>query len=116
MQNIDILFVLQPIVIITTASALMIYWHRKRGFHLSVFMYTFVAYAVAIAFKETVQLPTITAVVDYFGPHSVGLGIYYGLQTVFFEVGLAFLIAWYAVSHRKLDVKDAEAYGSGLAF
>jgi hypothetical protein len=115
-QNIDILFVLQPIIVIVIASLLMLYWYRKRRFHRTVFLYSLVAYAVAIALKYAVQIPTINPVTTYFGAHSVGLGVYYGLQTVFFEVGLAFLIAWFAVSRGALDKKDAEAYGSGLAF
>jgi hypothetical protein len=116
MQNIDILFILQPVIVIIICSALMVYWYRKRRFHLSVFLYSFIAYAVAIALKYAVQIPTINTVIDYFGAHSIGLGVYYGLQTVIFEVGIAFLVAWYAVSHGKLENKDAEAYGSGLAF
>lgn len=53
---------------------------------------------------------------SYFGARSVGLGVYYGLQTVFFEVSLASSVAWFAVRCRALERKDAEAYGSGLAF
>ncbi len=75
-----------------------------------------VAYSVAIALKYAVQIPTINAVESYFGSASVGLGVYYGLQTVFFEVGLAYFVAWYVVSRGLLERKDAEAYGSGLAF
>jgi uncharacterized membrane protein YhfC len=75
-----------------------------------------VAYAGAIALKYTVQIPTLSSVANYFGAHSVGVGVYYGLQTVVFEVGLAFLVAWYATSHGKLDKADAEAYGLGLGF
>jgi hypothetical protein len=116
MQNIDILFILQPIIVIIIASALMVYWHRKRRFHLSVILYSFIAYAAAIALKYAVQIPTINTVIDYFGANSIGLGVYYGLQTVFFEVGIAFLVASFAVSRGKLERKDAEAYGSGLAF
>jgi hypothetical protein len=81
-----------------------------------VLVYALVAYSVAIALKEAVQIPTITAVTNYFGSQSAGLGVYYGLQTVFFEVGLAYLVAWYVVSHGMLERKDAEAYGAGLAF
>jgi hypothetical protein len=82
----------------------------------SVFLYSLIAYGAAIALKYAVQIPTVDAVTNYFGAHSVGLGVYYGLQTVFFEVGLAFLVAWFAVSRGALEKKDAEAYGSGLAF
>jgi hypothetical protein len=81
-----------------------------------VLVYSLVAYAVAIALKYAVQIPTVNAVTDYFGSVSVGLGLYYGLQTVFFEVGLAYVVAWYVISHGLLERKDAEAYGSGLAF
>lgn len=74
------------------------------------------AYAIAIALKYAVQIPTFSSVVEYFGAQSVGVGIYYGLQTVVFEVGSAFLVATYAVSRAKLDSADAEAYGLGLGF
>ena len=94
----------------------MLYWYVKRRFHPIVFLYSLIAYAAAIALKYAVQIPTIDAVTSYFGPHSVGLGVYYGLQTVVFEVGLAFLVAWFAVRRGALERKDAEAYGSGLAF
>lgn len=116
MQNIDLLFILQPAIVIVLCSALLAYWYVKRRFHLMVLVYTLVAYFVAIALKYAVQLPTITAVTNYFGSQSAGLGVYYGLQTVFFEVGLAYLVAWYVVSRGMLERKDAEAYGAGLAF
>jgi hypothetical protein len=116
MQNIDPVFILQPVIVIIIATGLMVYWYFKRRFHPSVWLYSFAAYAAAIALKYVVQIPTITPVTDYFGATSVGLGIYYGLQTVIFEVGIAYAVAWYAVSRGKLGRKDAEAYGSGLAF
>jgi hypothetical protein len=94
----------------------LVYWYFKRRFHLIVLVYSLVAYAVAIALKYAVQIPTIAQVTEYFGAQSIALGVYYGLQTVFFEVGLAYVVVWYVVSHGMLDRKDAEAYGSGLAF
>ena len=116
MQNIDPIFILQPVIIIILCSALLIYWYFKRHFHLMVLVYSLIAYAVAIALKNAVQIPTINIVIDNFGSHSVELGVYYGLETVFFEVGLAFIVAWYLFSHGRIERKDAEAYGSGLAF
>jgi hypothetical protein len=115
-QNIDLWYVLQPIIVIIICSALMVYWHSRRHFHAGVWGYSAIAYFGAITLKYAVQLPTINTVTADFGAHSVQLGLYYGLQTVFFEVGLAYLVAWYAISHGKLEKKDAEAYGSGLAF
>ncbi len=116
MQNIDLIFILQPVIVIILSSALLIYWYFKRRFHLMVLIYSLVAYAAAIALKYAVQIPTINLVIDNFGSHSIELGVYYGLQTVFFEVGLAFVVAWYSFSRGKIGRKDAEAYGSGLAF
>ena len=116
MQNIDPLFILQPVIIIIICTALLVYWRFKRHFHWMVLVYSLVAYSVAIALKYAVQIPTINLVISNFGSHSVELGVYYGLQTVFFEVGIAYLVAWYTVKHGMLEKKDAEAYGSGLAF
>jgi hypothetical protein len=115
-QNIDPLFIIQPVIVIIVSSALILYWYFKRRFHKEVWLYSLLAYGAAIALKYAVQIPTITPITNMFGAHSVGLGIYYGLQTVVFEVGLAFVVAWWAVSHGKLTKKDAEAYGAGLAF
>ena len=116
MQNIDPIFILQPLIVIIISTALLVYWYFKRRFHLMVMVYSLVAFSVAIALKYAVQIPTINIIISDFGAHSIALGLYYGFQTVFFEVGLAFLVAWYLVSHHMLERKDAEAYGSGLAF
>ncbi len=116
MENINPIFIIQPVVTIAITTALMLYWYKKRHFHATVWLYSLVAYAGAIALKYAVQLPTINLVRDAFGANSIGMGIYYGLQTVFFEVGLAYAVAYYAVKRSKLDRRDAEAYGSGLGF
>ncbi|MCW4028736.1 MAG: YhfC family intramembrane metalloprotease [Candidatus Bathyarchaeota archaeon] len=112
MQNIDPLFLLQPILVIVISLAVMMYWYFKRRFHLGVWLYSLIAYFGAIGLKYAVQIPTAGLI----GTNPYVQGAYLGLQTVAFEVGLAYLIAWYAISHHKLDVRDAEAYGSGLAF
>ncbi|MGD0644175.1 MAG: hypothetical protein ABSA75_04650 [Candidatus Bathyarchaeia archaeon] len=66
MQNIDPLFMLQPAAVIIIASALLLYWYRKRHFHPMVLVYSLVAYAVAIALKDAVQIPTLPMVTNYF--------------------------------------------------
>ena len=116
MQNIDLLFIVQPIIVIIICTLLLVYLHFKRRFHWLVLLYSLVAYAVAIALKYAVQIPTAASVTSYFGSVSVGFGAYLGLQTVFFEVGLAYVVASYTVSRKMLEQKDAEAYGAGLAF
>jgi hypothetical protein len=113
MENINPIFIIQPIVTIAIGAALMLYWYKKRHFHTNVWLYSLAAYAVAIGLKYAVQIPTIGLVS---GAGKVTLGLYYGLQTVFFEVGLAYVVASYAVKRSKMDRRDAEAYGSGLAF
>jgi hypothetical protein len=112
MQNIDPLFMLQPIIVIVISLAVMMYWYFKRRFHLGVWLYSLIAYFAAIGLKYAIQIPTAGLI----GTNPYALGAYYGLQTVALEVGLAYVIAWYAISRHKLDVRDAEAYGSGLAF
>jgi uncharacterized membrane protein YhfC len=109
-------FIFQPIIVILISSGLVVYWHYRRSFRGILLLYTLVAYAGAIALKYAVQIPTVSSITAYFGAQSVGVGVYYGLQTVFFEVGLAFLVARYAVSHGQLGNKDAEAFGLGLGF
>jgi hypothetical protein len=113
MQNINLLFALSPIIVIIISSTLMIYWYRKRHFHWTVLIFSLAAYAGAIGLKYAVQIPTID-LVKASGPYV--LGAYYGVQTVVFEVGLAFLVAWIALRYHELNGKDAEGYASGLAF
>lgn len=116
MQNIDPIFVIQPVAVIVVCVALLVYWHRRRGFEWAVLSYSLLAYAVAIALKYAVQIPTINSVIGYFGEQSVGLGLYYGVQTMLFEVGMAYAVALYAVNRGILGRRDAEGYGAGLAF
>ncbi|MCL2288434.1 MAG: YhfC family glutamic-type intramembrane protease [Candidatus Bathyarchaeota archaeon] len=78
-----------------------------------VLVFSLAAYAGAIALKYAMQIPTIDYVINS-GP--VALGAYYGIQTMIFEVGLAFLIAWIALRYNVLSRKDCEGYASGLAF
>jgi hypothetical protein len=116
MENINSLYLIQPIVVILITTGLMLFFYRKYHFHKTVFLYTLIAYGGAIVLKYAIQIPTINSVINLFGPQSVGLGVYYGVQTVVLEVGLAYLVAYYAVKYAKLDRKDSQAYGGGLAF
>jgi hypothetical protein len=116
MQNLDPVFILQPIKVVSLSIGLILYWRFKRNFRWSVLFYTLVAYGVAIALKDVLQVATASAMVFRFGFQSIPTAAYYGLQTVLFEVGIAYLIAWYATSQTKLNDEDAEAYGLGLGF
>ena len=116
MENINLLFLVQPIVVVAFSVALVLYWHFKRSLRLRILYYALFAYAGAIALKNVVQFFTASAIINTYGSASVELGLYYGLQTVVFEVGGAFLVAWLMVSWGRMFAKDAEGYGISLAF
>jgi uncharacterized membrane protein YhfC len=75
-----------------------------------------IAYAGAILVKVIAQALTVGPFTSAVGGNAAYLGLYYGLQTVFFEVGGAYLVACYAFSKGKIRAEDAEGYGIGLAF
>ena len=114
-QNIDPVYLLEPIITILFSVGLVVYWHYRRSFRRALLGYSLIAYAGAIAVKVALQALTFSAFQARFGNNPLGLGVYFGAQTVFFEVGGAFLVAAWAVSQGKLDAKDEESYGLGLA-
>jgi hypothetical protein len=107
LQAIDPVFILQPLIILLISIGLVVYWRYRRSFSRAVVLYSLVAYTGAIALKYLVQIPTAIWVFQSFGATSLTSALYLGLQTVVFEVGGAFLVAYYAVSHSKLESKDA---------
>ncbi|MGD0424371.1 MAG: YhfC family glutamic-type intramembrane protease [Candidatus Bathyarchaeia archaeon] len=116
MQNIDALYLLQPVVTIAFSAGLVIHWHLKRRFTALALLCSLLAYGGAIACKVIFQAITFNALmVGFHGDLSI-LGTYFGIQTVVFEVGGAYLVAKLAVSRGKLEAGDAAAYGLGLAF
>lgn len=115
-QNIDPAYFLGPLVSFGLSVVLVLFWAFKRRFSGSVLLYSLVAYSGAIALKYVIQIPTAKAFTDSFGASSVATGLYYGAQTMFLEVGLAYLVARFAVSRDKFIVDDGESYGIGLSF
>lgn len=116
LENINLLFLLQPVAVISFSVAFVIYWHFKRSLRWRVLFYALFAYGGAIALKNILQSFTASAVTAAFGSVSIPVGLYYGLQTSVFEVGGAFLVAWLMVSWNRMSANDAEGYGIGLAF
>jgi len=116
MENIDPLLILQPIIFIVMSVVAILYWRKRRGFRRILLLLSLVAYAVAIGAKVAIQAVTYTAVSDYFGTMSVGVGLYFGLQTVFLEVGLAYLVASFAQKRVNMNASDGVAYGISLGF
>jgi hypothetical protein len=115
MQNIDPLFILEPIVVIGFSLALVLYWHRKHSISRAVLAFSLLAYGGAIAVKLLFQYVTAPFLLPRFSGSDWLLGLYLGLQTVVFEVGGAFLVSRFAVSKGKMRGSDAEGYGLSLA-
>ena len=116
MQNIDPIYFLTPIIVIGFSAGLVVYWRVRKRFSAWVLLLSLAAYAGAIILKEAFQAFTFGPFNAAVGGDPVALGLYFGLQTVIFEVGGAFLVAWYAFSKGKVRADDAEGYGIGLAF
>jgi YhfC intramembrane metalloprotease len=102
--------------VLAFSLGLIIFWWFKKGFRGAILLISAAAYFIAIGGKELIQIPTIGAVESLFGTTSVGLGLYFGLQTVFLEVGLAYLFALYLARRRGLNATDGVPYGLALAF
>jgi hypothetical protein len=117
LQNIDPLYILEPVVVIALSVALILYWKFSgRSFTRWALIFSLAAYAGAIIIKVVFQLLTVNTVTSTFGTASVATGLYYGLQTVILEVGGAYVVAVYAVSRKRFSERDAGAYGISLAF
>jgi hypothetical protein len=116
LQDIDPVVLLEPVVYILISAGLVVYWRLRRRFAVIVLIFAFIAYAGAIALKVIVKTFTLGAVTSAFGSVSWETGLYYGVQTSVFEVGLAYLVARYAVSRKQMGAADAGAYGISLAF
>lgn len=114
MQNIDPVYILQPLIIVVLMFFMLIYYWRRSQLTKWVMIYSFFAYLIAIIVKIIFQTITISGVLAL--DNLPVLGLYYGLQTVFLEVGLAYVFARYAVSKKQLGIKEAPSYGTGLAF
>jgi YhfC intramembrane metalloprotease len=115
-QNIDLVILLEPVLFMALGAGLVVYWRVRRGLVGMVLLLSLIAYAGAIALKEVVQAYTANSVTLEFGAASWQMGVYYGLQTSFFEVGLAYLVARYAIGRKLINASDAEGYGVSLAF
>jgi hypothetical protein len=116
LQNIDPILFLQPVLTIAMSVGVILYWRHRSGFRGIAFALGFAAYSIAIAGKVMFQTFTYSPFLSTFGSMSVELGLYFGLQTVILEVGLAYLFAVYGVKHGGFKQKDGVAYGISLAF
>jgi hypothetical protein len=102
-------------VVIAFSFGLVAYWRARRRFTVFVLGFSFFAYFGAIIAKVIIQYVTFAAFDNAVGGNYAALGAYFGLQTVFLEVGGAYLVARYAYSRGMLRANDAEGYGIGLA-
>lgn len=115
-MEIDPLFFLQPLLSLGITGAVGVYWWRKHGFRGMVLLLSFGAYWLAIALKALLQVVTAAPAAQALGSTSVAFGLYLGIQTVIFEVGLAYAFAVYGARKLGLATKDGVPFGLGLAF
>lgn len=115
MENIDPLYFLTPLVVISFSFGLAAYWRTKRRLTLFVLLFSSFAYFGAIFAKYVIQSLTYAPFQTAVGTNPVALGAYFGLQTTFLEVGGAYLVANYAVSRGTIGANDAEGYGISLS-
>jgi hypothetical protein len=115
-QNVDLVFILEPIVVIAFSFGAIVYWHKEEGITKYVLGFSLLAYGGAIAVKVAFQYLTAPSFLSISQGSLPLLGLYLGFQTVIFEVGGAFLVARFAVSRHKMKKSDGVGYGLGLAF
>jgi hypothetical protein len=115
-SNIDPVYFLTPTVVIGFSLAFILYWRVRGRLTGSVLLTSFFAYFSAIAIKELIQYFALSDVTKASDANPVVMGVYYGSQTVVFEVGLAYLVAWWATKRKALKVEYAQGYGLSLGF
>lgn len=116
MQNINLVYTLGPIIALVSCLALLIFSRLKGQISRNVLFYSLIAYALAIGVKYVIQFFTFTQYDSLTGGNTFALGVYYGLRTSLLEAGFALLIASFALKRSRLNAKNAEGYGIGLAF
>ena len=115
MENINLLYLL-PVIITTLISfVLLLYWKAAKRLTLYALAYAMLAYFLAIGSKTIFQELTYKALVSV-TTSNVALGLYFGLQTMLLEVGLAYVFARIALSNKGMTIRDASGYGVSLAF
>lgn len=113
-SNINLVYIVQPLVVTIASLILVLYCYSRKTFTKWVFVYTIIAYFLAIAIKMVFQYFTAQYVAS--AGNLYYEGIYLGLQTVILEIGLAYLFAKHAISRKRISASNASAYGVGLAF
>jgi len=116
MQNIDLIYALEPIIVIGFSVGALLYGRWKRRVTKYAVSFSLLAYGGAIAAKAAFQYVTAPSFLSISQGSLWLLGFYLGLQTVAFEVGGAFLVARFAVSRHRMRRRDGVGYGLGLAF
>ncbi len=114
-ENIDPVLLLGPAAIVAFSFGLAGYWRARRRLTAWVVLVSLVAYFGAIAAKAVFQEATYGPLDSAVKGSPWALGPYFGLQTAILEVGLAYLLARYAVRKGVFHANDAEGYGISLA-
>ncbi|MFW9930896.1 MAG: YhfC family glutamic-type intramembrane protease [Candidatus Thorarchaeota archaeon] len=114
MTNINLLFLLQPSLVILLVVLLVVLLYNMKKFSKWILIYSFLAYALAISIKVIFQ--RLTSGFVYATHRPFVEGVYLGLQTMILEVGLAYVFANYGIKKNHLVQENEAGYGIGLAF
>ncbi|HUI85593.1 MAG TPA: hypothetical protein VLY21_00360 [Nitrososphaerales archaeon] len=116
MQNIDPILLLQPALSTAIVVGAIFYARRRGGFRGIMLLAGAMAYWIAIAAKVVVSYAASGAILSEFGGTSVEYALFLGLQTVVFEVGLAYLVSLLMFRRKNLTWGDAVPMGLSLSF
>jgi hypothetical protein len=116
LQDIDPILLFQPAVAFAISLGILIYWWHTRGFRGAALLLSAGAYWIAVVIKEVINATSLGPLSSAYGYQSVEVALLLGLETVFLEIGLAYLFATYGVKRRGMNASDAVSYGIGLSF
>jgi len=116
LQNIDLLLFVQPIVSTAVVVGAILLWRRRSGFRAIILLFSALAYWTAIGAKAAISYLAAGPIESAYGATSLEYALFLGLQTVFFEVGLAYAVSSIAFRRRSLSSGDAAPFGLSLAF
>lgn len=114
-ENINAIVILSPTASLAISLSLLVYMVRVGRLGRAVFGYAMVAYFIAIGGKIVLQSFTSHYTTPSPDFSNTLLGLYYGLQTSFFEIGFAYLFAM-IITRRGYNVRYAGGYGISLSF
>ena len=114
------LILIGPLGMVAVAVASIVYWKRKKGIPLNIFLLGGALWALSILVKLVMDLtitPSIYQGLGSFSTEIVALlmGLYIGLRTGILENGFTYLGVTKSKRLRRANFDEAIAFGVGLS-